>query len=251
MAIRDMKFCHDCLRYRRERDEARREVKRLKDENRKLRTDAGRAHRTINEKPFGSSTSSAREVVKSNSSADNQARKGGARHGHNGHGRRKTPPASQQRTETVNAPKYCPECGGRLAAPSVRTRTLISCEPPRPVTRTVRLEEAWCCCCRKTVRPQVPDAFPYMLLDNRALAYVAVEHYLHGQTLGRLARITGISKGTLTNAMHWLADLIAPALSGLERELRMAEVIFADETVWRNDGQNGYAWMFRTADIVI
>jgi hypothetical protein len=246
-----MRFCLDCLRYRRERDEARREVKRLKQENRRLREELGRAHRSIHEPPFGSSTPSSKQPVKPNTTAERQARKGGARPGHKGKGRGAQRHRPQHPPEIVRVDRLCPDCATELEAASTRVRTLLGCEPPQTFTRTVHLEEAWCPCCHKTVRTQAPAALPRMLLDNSALAYVAVEHYLHGQTLGRLAQITGIGKGTLTNAMHRLADLVAPGLKGLEQGLRIAAVIFADETVWRNDGDNGYAWMFRTCDSVL
>jgi transposase len=251
MAIRDMKLCFDCLRFRRERDEARREVKRLKEENRRLREKLDCAHRTILEAPFGSSTPSSKQPVKAKTTAERQARKGGARTGHKGRGRQTTSRRPTLPTETVAVPQACPNCGGRLELPSIRTRTLLSCQPPQPVTRSVDVQEAWCPDCHKTIRPRTPGAFPRMFLDNSALAYVAVEHYLHGQTLGRLAQITGVHKGTLTNAMHFLADLLAPGLEGVQQRLRLAAVIFADETVWRNDGDNGYAWMFRTGDCVL
>jgi len=251
MAIRDMKLCFDCLRYRRERDEARRKVKWLEKENRRLREKLDCAHRTIHEAPFGSSTPSSKLPVKANTTAERQARKGGARVGHKGRGRQTTSLRPTLPTETVAVPQICPDCGHRVQSPSTRTRRLVSCQPPQAVTRNADVQEAWCPGCHKMIRPRTPGAFPRMLLDNNALAYVAVEHYLHGQTLGRLARITGINKGTLTNAMHFLANLLAPGLEAIQQRLRLAAVIFADETVWRNDGDNGYAWMFRTCDDVL
>jgi transposase len=51
--------------------------------------------------------------------------------------------------------------------------------------------------------------------------------------------------------MHSLAGLLKEGHEELQKELRTAAVIFADETTWRNDGANGYAWMFRTYDLVL
>lgn len=251
MALRDLRMCTGCLRYMRERDEARRKVKKLERENTKLRQELNRKHRTIQEPPFGSSTPSARLPHKPGTTAERQARKGGGKHGHKGAGRGHQTHRPQRPPEVVRVPQLCPNCAQHLEKASTRSRTLVGCDPPQTFTRTVLLEEAWCPCCHKTVRTQVPDAFSRLLLDNSALAYVAVEHFLYGVTLGRMAAITGIPKGTLTHAMNWLANRLAPALTGLERQLRVAQVIFADETVWRNDGANGYAWMFRTANLVL
>ena len=251
MAVRDMIMCCQCLRYKRERDQAFNEVAKYKKENQRLRQKLGCAHRTIHERPFGSSTSSAKEPLKPNATEERQARKGGANPGHKGRGRGDHLQRPQRPPETMRVPEICPDCAAKLQAASSQARTLVGCEPPQAFTRTVHLQEAWCPCCHKTIRTQASGAFPRMLLDNSALAYVAVEHFLHGVTLGRLAKITGLCKGTLTNAMHWLAELVAPGLQRLEQELRVATVIFADETVWRNDGANGYAWMFRTRDLVL
>ena len=251
MAIGDLKMCRNCLRHLRERDEALRRAKKLERENRDLREKLNRANRTIHEPPFGSSTPSARQPLKPNTTEERQARKGGAKPGHKGRGRGKQTHRPQRPPETVRVPELCPHCASKLEAASTQPRTLVGCEPPQTFTRTVNLQEAWCPCCGRTTRTQAPGAFPRLLLDNSALSYVAVEHFLYGVTLGRLSRITGIAKGTLTNAMNWLADMLAPGLEGLERELRLATVIYADETVWRNDGDNGYAWMFRTYNLVV
>ena len=51
-------------------------------------------------------------------------------------------------------------------------------------------------------------------------------------------------KGTLLNGMHRLAALAGPAADGLRDLFRQAAVKHADETPWRTDGDNGYAWVF-------
>lgn len=250
MALRDLKMCRDCLRYCRERDQARAQVKKLQQENRRLRERLGTAPRTIQEPPFGASTPSAKLPVKPSSPPTRQARKGGAKPGHPGRGRGSLAHLSAQPPERVRLPPRCPHCQAELARPATRTRTLAGCQPPQTFVRQVVLEEAWCPGCRRTVRTQAPGVLPRLLLDNSALAYVAVEHYLHGSTLGRLAKTTGLAKGTLVNALHGLAERFAPVHAQLALRLRQAPVICADETVWRNDGANGYAWMFRTPSLV-
>jgi hypothetical protein len=46
--------------------------------------------------------------------------------------------------------------------------------------------------------------------------------------------------------MHDLAVRLESVLDRLMEEFRQAPVKHADETGWRNDGQNGYAWLFAT-----
>jgi hypothetical protein len=78
------------------------------------------------------------------------------------------------------------------------------------------------------------------------LSHVAVEHYLHGVTLGRLEEQTGSGYSSLVNAMAFLARRLEPAAEKLVEEYRRDPVKHADETGWRTDGQNGYAWLFAT-----
>jgi transposase len=60
-----------------------------------------------------------------------------------------------------------------------------------------------------------------------------------------------INNGTLFNAMHLLAQFLKDVPHKLIDNYRQMLVKFADETKWRNDGNNGYAWLFSTSQISI
>jgi hypothetical protein len=96
------------------------------------------------------------------------------------------------------------------------------------------------------VRPSPPGVLPRALLGNRLLAHVAVQHYLYGVTLGQLDNQLDVGYGTLIGALHQLAHLLEPACEQLVQDYRQAPVKHADETGWRTDGHNGYAWLFCT-----
>jgi hypothetical protein len=87
------------------------------------------------------------------------------------------------------------------------------------------------------------------LFGNRLLAHAAVQHYLFGVTLGRLEMQLGVGNGALQGALHHLARRLEPACAELLAEYRQAPVRHADETGWRTDGCNGYAWLFCTKTI--
>ncbi len=72
-------------------------------------------------------------------------------------------------------------------------------------------------------------------------------HYVHGVTLGHLSDQLGVGQGSLWAALHQLARRLATVPQRLLLEYRRALVKHADETGWRNDGHNGYAWLFCTA----
>jgi hypothetical protein len=87
------------------------------------------------------------------------------------------------------------------------------------------------------------------LLSNRLLAHVAVQHYVYGVTLGQLENQLDVGYGTLMGALHQVGRLLEPACEQLVQDYRQALVKHADETGWRTDGHNGYAWLFCTESI--
>jgi hypothetical protein len=48
---------------------------------------------------------------------------------------------------------------------------------------------------------------PKFLYGNKAVAYLSVEHYLNGLTLGSLETRTGIGIGSIINIFHKLASI--------------------------------------------
>ena len=72
-------------------------------------------------------------------------------------------------------------------------------------------------------------------------------HYFHGVPVGRICEMTGINAGSLVDIFHRLGRYFASVMEALKARYREDPVKHADETGWRNDGQNGYAWLFCTA----
>jgi hypothetical protein len=123
---------------------------------------------------------------------------------------------------------------------------VVDVEPLRRQTIHYQLEQKYCARCRRAVAARTPGVLPRHLLGNRLLAHVAVQHYVYGVTLGQLENQLGVGYGTLMGALHQLARRLEPVTEALVREYRRAPVKHADETGWRTDGRNGYAWLFCT-----
>jgi transposase len=149
----------------------------------------------------------------------------------------------------VSGAETCPDCGGALQDRGCRERTVIDVEPLRRQTIHYQLQQKYCRRCRRAVRPRAPGVLKRHLLGNRLLAHVAVQHYVFGVTLGQLEAQLGVGGGALHGALQHLADRFAPACDQLVQEYRQAPVKHADETGWRTDGRNGYAWLFCTGQI--
>ena len=238
-----IRTCASCLEKQRRIDELEEEVVRLK-------ANLRYQQRQATEGVFGSSTPSSKRPVKANTLAERQARRGGARPGHVGHGRSAASEASADRIETLRVPTtHCPTCQGRLTTRGFCWRTVIEIPPTRPQTILYRLEVKRCPRCRRTVRAHPPAVLPHSLYGNELLTHVATQHYVHGVPLGRLEDHLGLGIGSVIDALHRLARLVSPVAAHLAQEYRHAPVKHADETGWRTDGQNGYVWLFATPQL--
>ena len=225
------------------------EIDHLREENARLKDRLRYQERTAKEGFFGASTPSSKIPIKSSTPTEPAPRFGGAKPGHVGHGRHTIAPEQAQRVERIPAPKHCPECGRALETKGTKARTVINVQPLLRQTVCYQLDQKYCSHCRKLVRASAPGVLPRTLLSNRLLAHVAVQHYVYGVTLGQLENQLDVGYGTLIGALHQLARWLEPACERLVQDYRKAPVKHADETGWRTDGHNGYAWLFCTENI--
>jgi transposase len=205
--------------------------------------------RRAKEGPFGSSTPSAKVPLKANTPPENSQRRGGAKPGHCGQGRRDIPDAEVTREESVPGLEQCPYCGGPLDPKGSKPRTIIEVDPVRKEVIRYALAQRDCGRCHRTFTARPAGVFAQGLFGNQLLTPLAVEHYVQGVTLGHLSAQLAVGQGGLRAAWHQLARRWADAPQRLLLEYRRAPVKHADETGWRNDGHNGYAWLFCTARI--
>jgi transposase len=201
--------------------------------------------------PFGLSTPSSKVPFKENAADENRKKKGGGVPGHTGHGRGAHTEESADRIIDQDIGTVCPDCGSVLTLKEVRNRTVIESTPTKPEKILYHLSVKECKNCRKVFRAKAPSVLPKSLYGNQISAQIAVMHYFHGITMGRITEMTGISLGTLIDVFHRLRRYFEPLMEALQNAYRQAPVKHADETGWRNDGQSGYAWLFCTALISI
>jgi len=232
-----LSYCSGCLKKQLVIDRLQEEILRLKA---RLRYQ----ERTAKEGPFGSSTPSAKVPIKANAPPQSSQQRGGARLGHRGWGRRPIPAEQITGQQSVSAPEHCPYCGAELDPKGRKARTIIDLEPVRKEVIRYELEQRDCRCCQRTFTARPAGVFARGLFGNRLLTHLAVEHYLQGTPLGRLSAQLALSQGSLWAALHQVARRLATVPERLLLDYRRAPVKHADETGWRNDGHNGYAWLF-------
>lgn len=236
--------CSECVRKQEE-------IYRLREEIQSLKAKLRYQERKITEGYFGSETPSSQKPFKLNSPKPEQKNRGGAKVGHQGHGRRAFDEHEADIIEPIDTLSVCPDCGDELENRGEKNRAVIDVVPVKVQKILYKLAYKHCKGCKKNFIAKAPGVLPKYLYSNNFLAYVATEHYLNGMTLGQLERKLGIGYGSLIEAMHKLARILKEVPDALIETYRAAPVKHADETGWRNDGQNGYAWLFATPELSI
>ena len=152
--------------------------------------------------------------------------------------------------------EHCPDCGTQLSGGwTHRTREVIEL-PVAPVQVTEHVFIARTCpvCRRRRVPTAQLDgvALGRQRLGVNVLSLIAtlreegrlpirsIQWYL--DTVHQLS----LSVGAIVSAIHQTAQQAQPAVAGLVDRIRASPVVHADETGWRQNGNNGYVWTFST-----
>jgi len=239
-----MTYCQECLKKQRKINE-------LEDEIVSLKAKLLYQERTAKEGFFGSSTPSSKIPVKANSQKAHQRNRGGGKPGHQGHGRASICEEDADKVEKIHIDDICPDCGAALEDKGTKTRTVMDCQPVKMKKVLYHLQRKRCPKCKKLISARPPGVLAKCLYSNQLLAYVAVQHYIYGNTLGQIEKQTGIGYSSLIDAMHQLSKKLKDVPKALIEAYRNSSVRHADETGWRTDGNNGYAWLFCTPKISI
>ena len=228
-----------------------RRIDELLEENKQLKAKLRYRERKEEEGYFGLSTPSSQLPHKPSSSEENRDKKGGAPCGHPGCGRQSHAEGEADETICEDVGETCPACGGALVLKETRNRTVIEAGPIRPKKLLYRLAVRQCQSCRRTFRARPKSVLPKSLYGNQLVANAVVMHYFYGVPMGRTSEMTGVGHGSLIEIFHRLGQQFSPIMGALKEAYRTSPVKHADETGWRNDGRNGYAWLFCTTSLSI
>lgn len=229
--------CQGCL-------DKQREIDRLKAEIQALRIQLSKQKRKDKAGLFGSSTPSSQIPLKANSTDAASAKRGGAKPGHKGHGRKSHPPDEVAEIREVSPDPLCPACHSALLSKGYRHRSVLDIDPVTVRKVLYRIERKACPCCGMEVTPTPKEVLPKALLSNQLMAEVVDSHYLQGMPLGRVCARWRLNYGTIIAALHRLRRYFEPVMQDLKQAYQQAFVRHADETSWRIDGKSGYCWLF-------
>jgi hypothetical protein len=221
-------------------------LKRIKELEKKLNIRKG------TENPYGLATPSSKRVDKPNSIAENRSKRGGAKVGHKGSGRKDFKAEDADIIRRNETPPAVPCCGSpRLEKSGERTHCVWHFKPME-LQCVMNVNTVFGCLnCGQTVAAPTPDAMPGAKYSNAAVAQLLAECYFHQSAIGPAARRAGVNKGTLIGLAHRCADALEPLFQSLLLELRKSVYAHADETGWSMDGKKAYAWLFANDDLKI
>jgi len=165
--------------------------------------------------------------------------------------RKRLPPTRIER----HALERCPECQYELHGESIDyTREVLELPPPQAVEVIEhQVIKRWCPHCRKWHSPQLDlsgQVFGQGRIGKRIASLVVylrtklrlpvrqIQEYLETQHQLRL------SVGEIVELTHTVRRALQPQMDTLLQEVQASPVVHADETGWRENGQNGYIWAF-------
>ena len=178
------------------------------------------------------------------------------RAGEHNHGRARAVPTQIEEHRIVT----CPDCHLRLGGISLaRVREVIEVPSPLPVQVIHhRIFKGWCTPCQKWHEAPVEvhsDVLGQGRLGVRLVSLIATLSSVmrlpvrHIQMLLCTLHGLQISIGEISEVLARLVASAQPILNDLKAQLLASPAVQADETGWREDGQNGYIWSFSTPSI--
>lgn len=170
------------------------------------------------------------------------------------HGRKRVETATRREEHHI---ERCPECACKLRKErEAWRREVIELPPPQAVEVTEHVVfKGYCpqCAAWKYAQPcaagevvgQRRFGTRLMVLigylsESLRLPYNVIQSYL--QTMHGVE----VSEGAIADLRRGLAAQLEPLVDTLKEQVRGSAIVHADETGWREDGQNGYVWVFST-----
>jgi transposase len=166
---------------------------------------------------------------------------------------------SRKRSEPTRIERHvlerCPDCGYRLSGESIDyTREVIELPPPQSVEVIEhQVVKRWCPHCEAWHSPKL-DLRGQVIGQGRIgvrvaslVSYLRTTLRLPFRMIQRhLASLHNLrlSVGELVELTHDVRRQLQPQADQLKAVVQTSTVTHGDETGWRENGQNGYAWAF-------
>lgn len=188
-----------------------------------------------------------KENVKKRPAAEKKQRK--KREARHNRGRSRAVPTQVVEHRIVN----CPDCHLRLGGISLaRVREVIELPEPQPVEVIHhRIFKGWCAQCQKWHEAPVDlheEALGQGRVGVRLSSLIALLRTVMRLPVRQIQALLlilygcEISTGEIVELLHRVVKHAQPVLEAIKGQIRASPAVQADETGWREDGENGYIW---------
>jgi transposase len=148
----------------------------------------------------------------------------------------------------------CPHCGKKVdRCHHTYTRVVEDIAPVSPVIATeYTIEKQRCTSCHASVSATPQGTLPHTIFGVNLLSHVLSLRYELRLPMNRIKasllrdHALSLSEGTIENMLHRTRNYFSEMYQETLEDIRAAPRKHADETSWRTNGQNGWAWLFAT-----
>lgn len=175
----------------------------------------------------------------------------GAPKGHKGYGKKKPEEVDQFVHATLT---HCPDCHTELENTAATTNHTITDLPHwafmQPMVTEYQIERQWCKTCNKEVHATPKGVISGSRFGSNLVTMVLVWKYRFRDPLNKIVEKLNtfyglsLSEGTLVGMLQRAKEWLGDDYDKLIIEIRGASVKHADETGWRVNGENFWAWVF-------
>ena len=153
----------------------------------------------------------------------------------------------------------CPDCGYRLRGESLdRTRQVVELPPPQPVEVIEhQVIKRWCPHCGGWRSPQLDLSGQVIGQGRIGVRIASLVAYLRTtlrlpvrqiQSYLETVHSLRLSSGEIVELTHDVRRQLQSQADALKEGVRDSSVVHGDETGWRENGRNGYAWAFASEE---
>lgn len=180
-------------------------------------------------------------------------RKRGGQIGHTGYGRENPMKVDKHVHAFLSR---CPECQTKLTRAHATTTHTVTDLPHWTkmcsVTTQYIIERQWCATCKKEVNAVPVGVIPESKLGSNLLTMICVWRYRLRLPVAKITELLetmygiAVSQGTIIYSLMHAKKLLGGQYEALLSEIRGSPILHADETGWRINGKNSWAWTFVT-----
>jgi transposase len=185
-------------------------------------------------------------------------RKRGGQKGHKRNLRELLPPDKVDALHALT-PSHCHDCGTSLEGrdPNPVRHQVTELPLIAPEVTEYQLHALSCTCCGKVTRAALPAGVPTGAFGPRLAALVATLTAHHRLSKGKTRELLGdvlgiqISTGALSNLEGQVAAALAAPVEEARQYVQAQEVLYLDETGWREQGHRAWLWTVVSRLVVV